>query len=95
MHQITEAEALNASLDLTAAEVAQAAAFDANLPNLTVPQLMALIARVGASRDRLAATAWCSDDDLADRARIILRLRGMWAGIEAELCRRMGERRKG
>lgn len=88
----TEAETLDASLDLTADEVAQVTSFLANLSVLTVPELMAITARVGASRDRLARTHWCSDDDIAERGRIALRLRCMWTGIEAELRRRTGGR---
>lgn len=90
MHQFTAAETLDASLDLTAAEVLQAARFNASLPAMTVPELMMLTVRVGASRARLAASSWCSDDDRSTRARIDLRLASMWAGIEAELHRRTG-----
>lgn len=95
MHQITEAEALHASLDLSAEDVAAVAGFFANLPLLTVPELMAITARVAASRDRLARVGWCSRADLNEQARLALRLRAMWSGIEGEMRRRMGGGRKG
>jgi hypothetical protein len=94
MQPNTEFRNLNAALDLPAGQVASAAQWSAQMPRLSVAQLIVLATRIARSQGTAAqARATTGPERMTDALdQIDARLLMMWAMVEGELERRLGGR---